>query len=186
MKNFYCPKSTKSPWYNRGYLPHFDGKGIFQFVTFRLSDSMPLAMINKLDNKNNIEEIIDQCYGSCLLKNPDVADIIQKAIFSFNLIFYQLLAWVIMPNHVHLLFLQYKTASISLIMQRIKGSTSRTINKGLKQTGQLWQQDYFDTFIRDEEHFCRVKEYIELNPVKAGLCSNPGDWLYSSAYKGNL
>lgn len=66
-------------------------------------------------------------------------------------------------------------------MKSIKRNSSYKANEVLNRGGQFWQPDYFDRYIRDQEHFDRAVRYIENNPVKAGLCATPCDWKYSSA-----
>ena len=93
---------------------------------------------------------------------------------------YRLLAWVVMLNHVHLLVEIWQTPQSQLIKDR-KGFTSRRINRVLERRGKLWQDDYWDRYIRDEAHFRKVVHYIEANPVKAGLVKAPEEWPFSSA-----
>lgn len=69
-------------------------------------------------------------------------------------------------------------------MQKFKSYTAHQANKLLGRAGKFWQEDYFDRYIRDYEHFEKVIDYIELNPVKAGLCISKYDWPFGSAYKG--
>jgi REP element-mobilizing transposase RayT len=86
-----------------------------------------------------------------------------------------------MPNHVHVLLTPLPGEPLGEILRDHKGFTSRTINKALSRSGQLWQEDFYDRFIRDQAHHERVGAYIEWNPVKAGLCDDPSVWQYSSA-----
>lgn len=62
-----------------------------------------------------------------------------------------------------------------------KGYTARSINRLLSRQGKLWQEDYWDRYIRDDAHLHNAIRYIESNPVKAGLCGLPDDWPFSSA-----
>lgn len=87
-----------------------------------------------------------------------------------------------MPNHVHLLIKPNPGSSLPFIMKNLKGFTSREANRILKRRGSFWQLDYFDRFIRDEEHYLKTVAYIVNNPVKAGLCKSPSDWRFSSAW----
>ena len=58
---------------------------------------------------------------------------------------------------------------------------SRTVShEAIGGQGRLWQPDYFDRLIRDQEHFEKVAKYITWNPVKAGLCNDPALWPHSS------
>lgn len=93
---------------------------------------------------------------------------------------YDLFAFVVMPNHAHVLLLP--RVPLEKITQGIKGFTSRAINLLQGQGGRaLWLDESFDHWVRDEEEFLRVIRYIECNPVKAGLCSAPQQWAWSSA-----
>lgn len=181
-------------WHSRGYLPHFDGGEITQFVTFRLHDSLPQKILKLLEaqktpedddlaNQRRVETYLDFGYGECYLKNPQVAEIIKSKLLSMHGKEIRLKAWVIMPNHVHLLFTPCAGKSLSRIMQAIKGATAREVNLFLNRTGDFWMRDYFDRYIRDYEHFIKAFDYIENNPVKAGLCTHYSDWKFSSAWK---
>lgn len=93
---------------------------------------------------------------------------------------YRLLAWVVMPNHVHLLVEVWKTPQ-SRLVKDWKGFSARRINQVLGRRGQVWQDDYWDRYIRDEAHYRKVVHYIEVNPVKAGLVRAPEQWPFGSA-----
>jgi REP element-mobilizing transposase RayT len=94
---------------------------------------------------------------------------------------YQLTAWVIMPNHVHMLCTPHSAYSLAQIVHSLKSFTASEANKILGQSGRFWQKEYFDRYIRNARHFARVVSYIEKNPVKANLCDRPEDWPFSSA-----
>ena len=85
-----------------------------------------------------------------------------------------------MPNHVHLL-VEIWQKPMAELLQSWKGYTARRINRVLGQRGKLWQDDYWDRYIRDEAHYRKVIHYIESNPVKAGLVKSPEQWPFSSA-----
>ena len=59
--------------------------------------------------------------------------------------------------------------------------TGREINRESGKVGPFWARDYFDRFMRDEDHLARTLQYVEANPVKAGLVTEAADWLFSSA-----
>ena len=80
---------------------------------------------------------------------------------------YNLLSYVVMPNHVHILFKQI--SPLKVIMKQLKGSSSFALNKLLNKKGTFWQHDYYDRVVRDEKHFLSTLEYIKDNAVKAGL-----------------
>ena len=181
----------KKGWHNRGYLPHFDGD-VNQFVTFRLADSLPQNVLRRFkeelvrDNlsensdeyRNRIEKYLDQGIGSCILKTPAIAEIVCDTIVYENGRSCKVISWVVMPNHVHILLRPLTGHSLSDIMKRIKGVSARKINKATGSSGSVWQPDYFDRFIRDEEHFSKTVQYIENNPVKAGLCKTAEEWTF--------
>ena len=94
--------------------------------------------------------------------------------------FYQLRAWVILPNHMHVV-LRPKT-SLPVITRWLKGSSARKANLIPGRTGQAFRQDEsFDHRVRDEVELERIVRYVECNPVSAGLAANACDWPWSSA-----
>lgn len=181
-------------WHSRGYIPHVDPGEMTQFITFRLADSMPQTVLAtwKEDLKNSaitdaqlrqrIETYLDQNYGERLLSDERIAKLVQNAILHLDGKKYRLIAWVIMPNHVHVLIVTLSGYSVSEIMHSLKSFTSHEANKILGRTGSFWFKEYFDRYIRDGKHFRAVVRYIEENPVKARLCKDPEDWKYSSAF----
>ena len=112
---------------------------------------------------------------------PSVAEIIQDSLLHFDGKRYRLSAWVIMPNHVHLLLTPCGSRSLSRIIKDMKSFTSHEANKVLGRRGRLWMQDYFDRYVRNAGHCESAVAYIESNPVKARLCTKPEDWPFSSA-----
>jgi len=93
---------------------------------------------------------------------------------------YELAAFVIMSNHVHVLLLP--KVPVSLLMKSLKGYTAREANKLLGRTGEpFWQKESYDHWVRDQGEWGRIKAYIENNPVKAGLVLSPEDYWWSSA-----
>ena len=100
-------------WHERGYLPHCDFPGLVQFVTFRLADSMPasrcsewehlLAIEDVREKRTKLEAYLDRGVGECWLRRPDIAMLCEEALLFFHNERYELLAWCVMPNHVHVL-----------------------------------------------------------------------------------
>jgi REP element-mobilizing transposase RayT len=185
-------------WYTRGYLPHFDaGQHRTQFITFRLFDSLPQSVLRRLRAElelrkpENIshetfilaERYLDKGYGSCFMKRREVAKIVKNALLKYHEERYLLNAWVIMPNHAHILLRPLEGHKYEKIMHSIKSYTANEANKFLGRTGRFWMREAFDRYIRDGEHYRRVVRYIENNPVKAGLCRVPEDWEFSSAWQ---
>ena len=184
-------KLTGSPegdFRSRGYLPHFDQPGLVQMITFRLADALPREAVIKLgqieqrkpDLYRRAESWLDAGYGACVLGTPEAAQVVSDALRHFDQQRYVLFAWVIMPNHVHVLIETRVGWSISAVVHSWKSFTANTVNRQLGRTGPLWQREYFDRAIRDERHFWAVVDYIHNNPVKANLVSEAKDWPFSS------
>jgi len=173
-------------WYASKNLPHFDSPGAQQFITFRLADSMPaerraewkafLKMTDELEKQRKIERYLDLSYGACHLRDPRVAELVQRSFWHRDGRDYRLLAWVIMPNHVHAL-VELWHLPLGELLKSWKGYTAKEVNKLLRREGTFWEGDYFDRYVRDEDHLRRVVRYIENNPVKAGLVRRKEDWL---------
>lgn len=186
---------NQSSWRSRGYLPHFDGGPIPQSITFRLIDSLPIARMREWaaelpelpvrqaenERRRRIEEYLDQGIGELWLSHPSVAELVEQALLHFDAQRYCLHAWVVMPNHVHVLITPRPGHDLSQILHSWKSFTAKKANALLGKTGAFWQQEYFDRFVRNEKHFEDALNYIEPNPVKAGLCDDPKDWRFSSA-----
>jgi REP element-mobilizing transposase RayT len=81
-------------------------------------------------------------------------------------------SFVVMPNHVHVLFRLIEPYRLEALVKSWKGFTAREINQELNKRGHLWQEDYWDRMIRDENHFLKCREYIQDNPVKARLAQD--------------
>lgn len=118
------------------------------------------------------------------MRRREIAEIIKSSLLKYDEERYKLLAWVIMPNHIHLLLKPINDWSLSKILQLFKSFTALESNKVLGREGKFWMREYFDRYIRDTEHFDKAFRYIENNPLKAGLCEKASDWEFSSAYKG--
>ena len=88
-----------------------------------------------------------------------------------------------MPNHVHALLETRAGSPLGAVVHSWKSFTAVEANRALGREGDFWMPDYFDRFIRDSNHLKAAIEYIESNPVKAGLCAALQDWRWSSASK---
>ena len=172
-------------WHSRGYLPHFDSAETIQFVTFRLADSLPRAVAESLakspDNLAETDRSLDSGFGGCWLKEPAVAQLAEDALLHFDGQRYHLLAWCIMPNHVHAVVEPIEGNRLGMILHTWKSFSAKQANRTLGRAGPFWHKDYFDRFIRNEGHLARTVEYVENNPVKAGLASTASTWPWSSA-----
>jgi putative DNA methylase len=185
------PKTSKESfgWTVRK-LRHFDGPLSAQFVTFRLFDSLPKYVIEmwraecsaKADFRRRIERYLDNGHGECWLRVAEIASVVAGAITYHAGIRYDLAAWVIMPNHVHMLIRLYENQHLPVVLHSIKSFSAQSSNKILGRKGQFSQHESFDRYIRGPRHFAAVVKYIENNPVKTGLCSLPSEWQFSSAF----
>lgn len=193
-----CPPSFFNPRaeidVTRNRLPHWQQGKAWVFVTWRLADSLPKAKLDRWkeeraiwlslhskpwDEKTEIEyhdrfsrQIdvwLDQGSGSCVLKEAANATIMADALLHFDGNRYQLAAFVVMPNHVHVLFRPLGAHALAAILKSWKGFTARVINRRMGRTGTLWQDEYWDRLIRNARHFFKVAEYIRENPAKAKL-----------------
>jgi DNA polymerase len=175
--------------HDRGYLPHLNAEGGNYFVTFRLADSLPAAVLKDLEavpekqRSRKVEEYLDAGHGECWLGRPEIAAMMKQILLKFDGERYQLHAWIIMPNHVHLLIGPAVGQSLSEVLQGIKSVSAHEGNKLLERDGEFWQKESYDHLIRDDADRARCVEYIAQNPVKAGLAKNAGEYLYSSAFQ---
>ncbi|MGD9614476.1 MAG: transposase [Alphaproteobacteria bacterium] len=173
---------------SRGYLPHVDAPNLVQRVVFRLADSLPAAIRAEIGSRPADERItaldaaLDRGFGRRDLNNPVIAELVQTALLHFDPVRYRLLAWCVMPNHVHTLLQTMPEYSLDRIIHSWKSYTANRANRLLRRRGTFWAREYFDRFMRDEEHLSRTAAYIEANPVNAGLCTNISDWQFSSAW----
>jgi len=174
-------------WHSRGYLPHYDEDGLVQHLVFRLADSLPAEALQKMELLGRIERfarcdrLLDAGAGSAVLRDTAAAQIVVDALLWFDGARYALIAWCVMPNHVHVVLEPIGAHSLSQIVKSWKAFTAARINAMLRRSGRLWAPDYFDRFMRSNEHLSTTIAYVENNPVAAGLCACPADWPFSSA-----
>ena len=172
-----------------GILPHWNQHGKIQFVTFRLADSLPREKAVKLNEIKDrfvanhprpwddavrfeysnllspyIMKLLDNGYGSCLLKYADVRQIVSDALHYNDGKKYRLIAFVIMPNHVHLLIQMIGENCVEPVIHSIKSYSSSAINKMKCRKGSVWMREYFDRIIRSEDHLKSTLHYILSNP----------------------
>jgi len=123
--------------------------------------------------------------GNRWLARPEIARLMVDAIRNgdASLKHYRLHAFVVMPNHVHLLVTPL--VPVPRLLQSLKGATARWANRILGISGEaFWQDESYDRCVRDAEEFRRIQAYIERNPVRAGLAHNPEEYPWSSAWRG--
>jgi putative transposase len=177
-------------WHQRGYLPHFDAPSVTQAVTFVLADSFPTKRRAEWESiPNQCEESVqrkklqgwlDRGHGECWNGRPDVARIVEEVLREAHTREYQIRAWVIMSNHIHVI-LDVWDVPLATLVGKWKGKSAHLANALLRRRGKFWQEDYFDTLIRNAEHLKRAIRYTEQNPVKAFLVKSAHDWQWSSA-----
>lgn len=184
-------------WHYRGYLPHFEGGAIPQFITFRLADSLPGSLFSGLKRKLEagaiteseygyfLDRYLDRSRGKCFLRDRRISELVRDSIWFLGRSRFRLHSWVIMPNHAHLLITPAKDETLESLMHSLKSFTAHKANRVLGRSGSFWSKEYFDRFMRDGEHFQKTLRYIEMNPVKAGLCDAPEKWEFSSAFDGD-
>ena len=147
-------------WHQRGYLPHHDVPGVTQFVTLRLHDALPTsrrteweALLRIEDNRQRrtkLEEYLDRGLGECWLRQPQIAAVVDEAFRFFEGERYRLRAWVVMPNHAHVLVEVWQTP-LAELLHSWKGFTARKANRLLGRTGAFWEREYWDTRMRDDK-----------------------------------
>ena len=144
-------------------------------LIFRMKSPMRLATsVSGRSMKRSIR-------GTGALTMPEIAELVQRALLRFDGERYSLLAWCVMPNHVHALIESRPMHRLDRVVHSWKSFTAHAANKLLGRTTAFWAPEYFDRYMRDDMHFAATLAYIETTPVKAGLCREPREWAFSSA-----
>ena len=199
------PSGLSAPvWHSRGYIPHFESAEVVQHVTYHLADSFPKSVLDRfedelksipaekrdIERRKRLEAWLDAGHGSSVLREAQIAATVQETFLYFDNQRYRLLAWVVMPNHVHTLFQVINGWTVAKIVDSWKTFTGRRIaeHRGFTpgRPEGVWQREYWDRYIRHEGHFRQAVEYIHNNPVKAGLVRRAEDWPWSSAGSAGL
>jgi REP element-mobilizing transposase RayT len=178
-------------------LPHWTADEAVYFVTFRLADSLPKGFLARVRIERErlqaigdreilkqresewlreAESWLDKGSGACVLGRASNAEIVARALRRGDGDRYDLFAWCVMPNHVHVVLSPYIGSPLESICKSWKGSTARLINKAEGASGRLWQPESFDHMIRSEERFWGTVAYVTDNPPKAGLVDWPWAW----------
>jgi putative transposase len=219
----------KTNYKNR--LPHIAPIGASFFVTFGLADALPQHLVRQLEQELNAKEQLLRLqfpndwhmhlsvekkrmfgkyeyqldklrYGACLLNDPIAANLVINKLQAFDGQYYDLWAYCIMPNHVHVLLdfsrqimdsqnfslpvIPKNYKQLDYVMMRIKGASSFEINRALNRKGTLWAKDSFDHYVRNEAEWFRIVNYILNNPVKAGLVSTWNQHAFSFCHPSLL
>ena len=187
---------------DRGRLPHWELDAGLYFITFRLADSLPAQVLEQFrserqsilataaqlgrelsaDEKKRIAQLfstkierhLDAGAGSCVLARPQIARLVADAIRHFHASRYRLLAWCVMPNHVHVVLRLLPGQELAAVVHSWKSFTAKRANQILRRSGSLWGREYYDHLIRDGDELDRIIRYVKNNPIKAGL----KDWVW--------
>jgi REP element-mobilizing transposase RayT len=173
-------------------LPHWHPQDKPVFLTWHLKGSLPHHRYPPPGALSAgkafvwTDRFLDQMQGGPLwLRSEILADMVVDAIHfgEQTLGHYELGAYVVMPNHVHVLVTP--RVPVPELMRRLKGYTAREANRILNRTGEaFWQGESYDHGVRNSEEWGRIAAYIERNPVTAGLAARPEDYRWSSAAMG--
>lgn len=179
------------------YLPHWSRNGATYAVRFRLADSLPKKVLEawlferedivrtaehmgralseheeervRYLHSEKVERYLDAGHGNCWMKEDRIAEIVANALWHFDGARYCLIAWCIMPNHVHVVIRPHMGHELSDILHSWKSFTAKKANKILGRKGYFWQAESYDHLVRDEEDYRHCVEYVLSNPGKAGL-----------------
>lgn len=185
-------------------LPHWTQPGSTYAVTFRLADALPAAVVDRFRREREniiataaqmrrdlaahevqrleyiqserIQEYLDGGAGTCILRDERTAIIVRDALTHFDGERYDLLAWCIMPNHVHVVFTPHTPHDVSSITHSWKSFTATMINRLHGRRGSLWQKESYDHIIRDQTDLTQSIQYVMDNPVKAKLTNWKWAW----------
>jgi REP element-mobilizing transposase RayT len=182
---------------DRGRLPHWEKDGATYFITFRLADSLPKSVLERIESERHaivttanqlrralsaderrkiqhlstpvIEQFLDSGAGACHLRNPVIAEDVASTLRHFDHSRYRLFAWCIMPNHVHVVVGLFTGETLATVVHSWKSFSAKQANRILGRHGAFWQREYYDHLIRGEEEFERAVRYVAENPAKADL-----------------
>ena len=140
-----------------------------------------------------LEQWLDQTPAVRYLAKAELAAAVVKSLLYFAGSRLEVFAFVVMPSHIHWIFRPLDAWASHLaaeapertaretIMHSIKRFTASECNKMLGTSGIFWQPESYDHWVRDPDELERIINYVEYNPVKAGLCADAKDWPFSSA-----
>ena len=175
-------------------LPHWNQCATCAFVTFRLADSLPADRLAQWEFEREewlkchpkpwteavaeeygrefgtrLDKWLDAGHGACVLAERENREIVWNAILHFDGRRYDVYSFVVMPNHVHVLFCPFAENPLSCILHTWKSYTAKLINRRMGKTGGVWQHESWDRLVRDARHFARVARYISRNPGNSGI-----------------
>jgi putative transposase len=173
---------------HRRRLPHIYPEGAALFLTWHLHGSVPASLLPPPGPLSSgqafvwLDRRLDASRaGPMYLRQPEIAQIVLNSVRKGEqLEQYELVAYVVMPNHVHLLI--WPKIAPERLLKSLKGSTAREANRLLGRTGEpFWQKESYDHWVRNPVELEKIRAYIEANPVKAGLVQSARDFPWSSA-----
>ena len=173
---------------DRGRLPHWEKDNATYFITFRLADSLPKSVLDRIESERQaiiktaiglrrdlsddertriqrlstpvIERFLDSGAGACHLQNFAIADEVANALRHFDEKRYQLFAWCVMPNHVHVVARLFPGQTLATVVHSWKSFSAKRANQILATHGVFWQREYYDHLIRSEAEFERAIRYV--------------------------
>ncbi|MBZ5665584.1 MAG: transposase [Acidobacteriia bacterium] len=182
---------------DRGRLPHWETDNATYFITFRLADSLPKSVLDRIESERQsivktaaqagrtpssderrkiqrlstpvIERFLDSGAGACHLQNSAIAEEAANALRYFDEKRYRLFAWCVMPNHVHVVARFFPGHVLATVVHSWKSFSAKHANRILRTHGVFWQREYYDHLIRSEGEFERAIRYVSENPAKAQL-----------------
>jgi putative transposase len=181
---------------NRGRLPHWESDGGLYFITFHLADSLPHSALEKIAERHRIlkaasqqranllpeqkaliaeyshsriEEYFDRGIGSCAFLDHRIAGAMAAALRFREGRHYRLLAWCVMPNHVHVVVRLFPGQELAKVVKAWKNFSAKAANQVLERKGRFWQREYYDRLIRNGNELDRAICYVVENPLKANL-----------------
>jgi putative DNA methylase len=177
------PKEVLDKWVRELNLTQLRAEGAKQNGKSSATDVAAQGELRKkeVELRKHIARYEDEGHGSCWLRDPRIGKLVEDALLHFDGQRYHLLAWCVMPNHVHVLIECMVRWPLGDVLHSWKSFTANKANEILCRHGEFWQREYLDRYIRNAEHYSRAIRYIEDNPVKAGLVRNASDWPFSSA-----
>jgi REP element-mobilizing transposase RayT len=188
---------------NRGRLPHWEKEEGLYFITFHVADSLPKPVLIKIDERRRIletarqenahllpaqkeilaaysrariEEYIDSGAGSCPFADQRIAGMMAAALRFWEGKRYRLLAWCVMPNHVHVVVRLFPGHELAKVVKAWKNFSAKAANHALVQKSRFWQREYYDRLLRNSDELARAVRYTLENPAKAGLKNWPWVW----------
>ena len=183
-------------------LPHWVVDYGCYAITMRCKGSLPKPIIQKLIEINEslkgipaqdpealkyyrrsfqiLEAYLDQGAENALFQKPEVRRSLSDFIADYDNCGLQLTHWAVMPNHLHLLTAPLRANSIedfSYSIRQFKLRSTQSIHRSLNRKGPVWQRGLYDRWVSNETEFSRWQTYLAMNPVKAGLCHSPQNWV---------